>query len=65
MPIKLRLRRVIARHPKDGLVISANWQRVWPRLRKAAGITALYVADYPFASYYLAVRCSSDIIGKR
>jgi hypothetical protein len=54
VPITPRLRRLIKGHPEDGTVIPANWQRVWPRLRKAAGITAQDVTRHTFASNYLA-----------
>lgn len=54
VPISARLRRLIKGHPESGTVIPANWQRVWPRLRKAAGITAQDVTRHTFASHYLA-----------
>ncbi|HEX7262397.1 MAG TPA: hypothetical protein VF258_11385, partial [Luteolibacter sp.] len=54
VPIKPRLARLIKGHPKAGSVIPPNWQRIWPRLRKAAGITAQDVTRHTFASHYLA-----------
>ena len=54
VPITPRLRRLLKGHPKAGTVIPANWQRVWPRLRKAAGVSVQDITRHTFASHYLA-----------
>ena len=56
IPIRPRLKRILAGHPKTGRVVPAQWKKTIQRIRKDAGIDGTIYQDssrHTFASHYL------------
>jgi integrase len=55
IPLSARLRRLIAGHPGEGLVMPTGWKKRWQRIRRDAGISELIdVTRHTFCSNLLA-----------